>query len=1250
MVGKNNHKVRTEQGANKFKRYTLKKLSIGVASVSIGVGLMFNGAEVVSAEEAGQDVAGGSVEEVVEDSEAPFSSEVETLNEEIEETVVEDDRSVEEVNDSEPTDVLQNGGDDAEVDGGKSSEINDVAKDEAEQEATVSEDRSTVSPIDNEEDGQSNRVSSADIQNTHPEITPQTPTTQYTLDDVRHFFNAEEIKRIEAGQLTVKQALQNALSIQSDVQENKDYHEENVLAAGTRRSTNIEARSTAGRRMTRAVDAPYYMPQFTMNNTAKDVLNAVDQFVKQNNLTTGEHYLFRYEVARRVSDRRFNKGRGNIVPANAIADTSSDGGNAFNRPLSVSDRVSVNGGANRQELAFINDLATKMNDYLSKRNTTGRKDLYPATRGSYAATNMGELSNIRINEADRTVTANITIGRNRNNDENAYIGHQVRVAGELANITRQVSDNATNVARPTDGETHETLAWTGSNSASTNHQFTIKSGGLLHQTEIQDPANSDIITGVISQPWSLNTPNGTFIENKQHQEGAKHYAELLNVVAKYNTIEDKLQELKTRIRAHNERVQAAKNDMSQYTLGQYEELKKTRKSITHDRPTVLDQYNQLANVTRYNELPTSLIRSLEQEANLPKVEQEPPFNLALLDSAISENQRIDQIDVDLTNKTEESVTQYNEAKQKADAAMERAEGVRANPESLQGVVNDVAQELTLANQALERAINNLESKTDMEALRQAVNESDDIITKPLFTLSEEVTKNAYTEAINAGREILASDSATQDQVNAAVDRINKAKNNLDGLNTRIEEKETTIPHTVEHRIDFDLAYGKMEVDQVGEDGTEKEIYEYDIDPDTGEPIETSKRLVSRVVVKKPQTRIERYGMKLESKATDTYVEIIPYDVQTTNDDTLYVGMQVVDTEGVVGERTTKTPLVFRNGELVRDEDNQTTEITREKVDKVVRVGMKPLPNLENMKNNIDTLKSDLAEANKQIEVLDGRVGSNETVIQEAQSNITDIQNKLAEQEKQLGELQTETERLDEAIKATDSKVGELAKTVETKEQALQESINGLRNELETEKGKLNDAIGRIEKNEQDIDSIKQNIENIENDANVLAGRVGELETRASALSDNLQKEIEDRKKAIEGLNTQLDEAKKQLEDDANANKEALENTLNGLRNDLNTEKDKLVALTTRVETNETAIEALQTKADALEQTADKLGNDLTALSERTDKLDESLQKEITDRQQAIENVKSQLEETKQELENNANANKQALEDRLTNLS
>ncbi|WP_220084647.1 G5 domain-containing protein, partial [Dolosigranulum pigrum] len=1245
MVGKNNHKVRAEQGANKFKRYTLKKLSIGVASVSIGVGLMFNGAEVASAEEAGQDVAGGSVEEVVEDSEAPFSSEVGTLNEEIEETVVEDDRSVEEVNDSEPTDVLQNGGDDAEVDSGRTSEIDDVAKDEVEQEATVSEDQATVSPIDNEEHGQSNRVSPADTQSTHPEITPQTPTTQYRLDDVRHFFNAEEIKRIEAGQLTVEQALQNALSIQSDVQENKDYHEENVLAAGTRRSTNIEDRSTSGRRVTRAVDAPYYMPTFTTSNTAKDVLDEVDKFVAQNKLTKGEHYLFRYEVARRVSDRRFNKGRGYIQRANRIADQTDNGGNAFNRPLS-SDTVTVTRGTNQRELDFINQLANIMNTYLGSRNETRRTEFYPTTSGSSTGTRMGELSNIRINASDRTVTANITIGRDRNNDEAAYIGHQVRVAGELAEIPRQVSTNATSVAQSTDGETNEALAWTGSNSASTNNTFTIKSGGLLHQTKIQNTSNSDIITGIISQPWSLNTPNGTFIETKQHQEGAQHFAELLNVVAEYNTIEDKLKDLKEQIRVHNERVKMARDARENYTLGQYEALKSSRESIVSDKQTAVQRYEQFSKINRYAELDQSLKNALQNTANLPDLEIEPEFNLALLDRAIAEKNRIDDIDVNLTNKTETSVEQYNEAKQAADEAAIRAKDVRSNSDARQGQVDKSAQDLTLANQDLEAAIRNLKEAVNKEALRIAVNESDEIKAKPLFTRSDEPIQANYTQAINDGQEVLSNHAATQAEVSAAVDKINQAKNNLNGLNIEIEEVEIPIPHAVEHRLDYKLAYGQTEEVQAGEDGSEIDTYEYDVDPETGNLI--NKRLVATRMTKRPKTEIIRVGMKLESKATDTYIETLPYTTQTTEDNTLYVGMRVVDTPGVLGERKTETPLIFKDGKLVKDTDNQTVTTTNP-VAEVVRVGTKPLPDFEKMQSDIKALQSGLEEANNKITGLDGRVATNEGEIGTIKSNITDLQGKIAEQEKQLSELQTETGRLDEAIKATDGKVDELAKTVNDKEQALQESINGLRNELDAEKGKLNDAINRIGKNERDIKSLQDRASDLETRATNLEDRANNLDTKVQNLDNELKQEVAGRQQAINDVKQEIQTIKENLERTIGENKQALDGKLTELEGKLSGETSKLDELTKRVETNKKSIENINSSIETIENEANILKGRVDEFEAKINTVDKDIKDEVAERAKAVEELHKKINTAKQELQNTSVDNKKELESTLNSL-
>ena len=43
MVGKNNYQVKKEKQSNKFYRYSIKRLSVGVASVAVAAGLLFAG-------------------------------------------------------------------------------------------------------------------------------------------------------------------------------------------------------------------------------------------------------------------------------------------------------------------------------------------------------------------------------------------------------------------------------------------------------------------------------------------------------------------------------------------------------------------------------------------------------------------------------------------------------------------------------------------------------------------------------------------------------------------------------------------------------------------------------------------------------------------------------------------------------------------------------------------------------------------------------------------------------------------------------------------------------------------------------------------------------------------------------------------------------------------------------------------------------------------------------------------------------
>ncbi|QTJ55192.1 Rib/alpha-like domain-containing protein [Dolosigranulum pigrum] len=73
MVGKNNKQARWSKSANTFKRYSLKKLSVGVASVVIGTGVAWASSTTVHAAEEGTEVVTGDGEK-----EAPVESAVPT--------------------------------------------------------------------------------------------------------------------------------------------------------------------------------------------------------------------------------------------------------------------------------------------------------------------------------------------------------------------------------------------------------------------------------------------------------------------------------------------------------------------------------------------------------------------------------------------------------------------------------------------------------------------------------------------------------------------------------------------------------------------------------------------------------------------------------------------------------------------------------------------------------------------------------------------------------------------------------------------------------------------------------------------------------------------------------------------------------------------------------------------------------------------------------------------------------------------
>ncbi|WP_141737859.1 Rib/alpha-like domain-containing protein, partial [Aerococcus sp. HMSC06H08] len=88
MVGKNNYQVKKEKQSNKFYRYSIKRLSVGVASVAVAAGLLFAGDAVV--------VEAAAAEEANTSEELPTAPEEEVPAEEEAAPVAEEEVPVEE--------------------------------------------------------------------------------------------------------------------------------------------------------------------------------------------------------------------------------------------------------------------------------------------------------------------------------------------------------------------------------------------------------------------------------------------------------------------------------------------------------------------------------------------------------------------------------------------------------------------------------------------------------------------------------------------------------------------------------------------------------------------------------------------------------------------------------------------------------------------------------------------------------------------------------------------------------------------------------------------------------------------------------------------------------------------------------------------------------------------------------------------------------------------------------------------------
>lgn len=455
-----------------------------------------------------------------------------------------------------------------------------------------------------------------------------------------------------------------------------------------------------------------------------------------------------------------------------------------------------------------------------------------------------------------------------------------------------------------------------------------------------------------------------------------------------------------------------------------------------------------------------------------------------------------------------------------------------------------------------------------------------------------------------------------------------------------------VPAPIERIPDVNLAHGEVVVEQEGKDGLERVTYGAFVDPETGELGQALK--MSTETVYSPEKRVERIGVRPSSDVVETFIETLQYETIMIEDPTLYVGMQVVETEGRLGQSVVETPLVFENGKLVKDFDNQTVE-TIDAIDKVVRVGTKQLPNFEAMQFELDTIKGVLEEADKQLQDLQAsdniqqyELDTIKAALQDFELAINNSAGDLAELIQLVSELDGRiAEELEDIRESTLSSLKGIAETIEANEEALKENLDKIRKNIQTEKDRLEALTERVEANEGNILRLEQDILDMTDDILNMTNDLDHLDSRVTDIEAALQQEITVRKEAINNLYTEINNIKLQIANNE-GDIEELEQTLATLRANLEAEKNRINDLAERVGENAANITDLDKEVKTLENYLDKeiedrikdvneLQTEINRLANIQVDLSEELQQEIINRKEAVNNLYTEIENIKVEL-------------------
>ena len=806
MIGKNNYKLHLEKDGEKVTRYSIKKFTVGAASVAVAASIFFGMGSVAHAAEVTEETSTNKIEvkqeknisvnsnqNIQQANSKPVVTEQPTSYETAEEVISKE-------NDNKKTakkEVISKETVNKETTEKEATSEEAVNKETAKKEATSEE-------VVNEEITNKKRVRRS-VDNEESVNTPEVAKKEETNKSIES--NQEVTEEVDKVMLEV--AIKEATELQSA--ENVDEKSKNSLS-----TVIIEANSVLYKRNTDQTEVDDITNKVnniigkvlakqlenkevakkeeieTDNDRDARALPGVDVKGLKGWIATGdtvknsEHYLNATPAQRSAFDKALAEAKKVLADRRTAQRRTNEVTNDLTLEVKKLQNVAVTNKGQLNNLINADDEFKKTNEKYYNETDKAKVTAYNnaiaegKTKAAKAPISQAEINSIvaKINAAKNALNGKPTdysklrelyneIDSIKNSPQfyNASVDAQNYYEANISDIQAVIEGLDSGEDDHTSQESINELI-----------KFTLESKGELtgrptDKAELQKLATEN------------KEENSKYYNADADKKAAydKEVEAAKQVLSKENATQKETDAARAKLQAAKDALNGTQTDKSKLQklveLSNSDEVTKDPKYYNASKDALLNYYNAVKKAEE------TLAKPNATQTEIDKLKEEVEAAKNALDGQPTNYEELNKL-IAAQNTMHNDPKYFNAsdaAKKEYDEAIEEAKKLASNPQAYQKNVDEIVKNL-------KEVINDLDGKpTDKDSLQKLVDESNSKNTNYKYYNASGGEFIAYDEAVEEAKALLAKANPTQAEIEEAKTKLEKAKNELDGQPTNFEE-------------------------------------------------------------------------------------------------------------------------------------------------------------------------------------------------------------------------------------------------------------------------------------------------------------------------------------------------------------------------------------------------------------------------------------------------------------------------------